>query len=53
MKISAIFYGEDITEEEKQTSRNLVEANAVNLNGTVGIVKFVKTVEDAVAEVMG
>ena len=45
LKISAIFYGDDITEEEKETSRNLVAANAVNLNGTIGHVSFVDSYE--------
>lgn len=32
MKLSAYFYGEDITEEEKETARCLVMANAENLH---------------------
>ena len=44
--ISAYFYGEDITEDEMETSRNLVKANAVNLNGTIGTVRFMKNVEE-------
>ena len=47
--ISACFYGEDMTEMEKETSRNLVAANALNLNGTVGNVHFVEKVEDVKA----
>lgn len=45
LRISAVFYGDDITEKEKETSRNLVMANAVNLNGTVGKVCFADCVE--------
>ena len=45
LKISAIFYGEDITEKEKETSVNLVVANAVNLNGEVGYVDFTDSFE--------
>ena len=30
-----IFYGSDITEEEKETAKELVKANAVNLHGKV------------------
>lgn len=45
LTISAIFYGEDMTEVEKGTSKNLVEANAVNLNATVGKVQFVDKAE--------
>lgn len=46
LQISAVFYGDDITETEKETSENLVKANAVNLNGTVGKVVFVNSVTD-------
>lgn len=45
LKMSAVFYGEDITEAEKETSRNLVKANATNLNGTVGKVCFIDSFE--------
>ncbi len=38
--LSAIFYGEDITDAEKETARSLVEANAVNLNGRLGSIEF-------------
>lgn len=39
-KISAVFYG-NMTEDEEDTARNLVKANALNLNGVEGTVKFV------------
>lgn len=45
LKISAVFYGEDMTEKEKETSVNLVVANAVNLNGTVEYIDFVDSFE--------
>ena len=45
LKIKAVFYGEDITEEEKETARELVKANAINLNGTVQEVVFVENKE--------
>lgn len=45
LKVSAVFYGDDITDAERETSRNLVHANAVNLNGTVGHVMFVDNME--------
>ena len=50
LKISAVFYGE-MTEAEKETARNLVKANAVNLNAELGTVHFVETA-DAVREVL-
>lgn len=40
IKISALFYGPDITEREKDTARSLVDANAVNFDGTVRNVLF-------------
>lgn len=46
LEISAYFYGEDITDAEKETSRNLVQANAVNLNGTIGSVRFFANAEE-------
>ena len=39
--ISAVFYGEDISDTEKDTSKRLVTANAVNLNSDIGFVRFV------------
>ena len=45
LKFSAVFYGE-LTEAEKDTSRNLVKANATNLNAELDRVCFVETVEE-------
>ncbi len=45
LKFSAVFYGDDITDAEEETSRKLVKANAVNLNGTIGFVRFVSPAE--------
>ncbi len=45
LKVSAVFYGDDMTDKEKETSVNLVVANAVNLNGTVGNIDFVDSFE--------
>lgn len=50
LKISAVFYG-DMTEEEKDTARNLVKANALNLNGNQGTVDFVEN-DQNLAEVL-
>ena len=36
----------EMTEEEKETSRNLVKANATNLNAKLAGVSFVETVEE-------
>lgn len=49
--ISAIFYGQDITDDEKETSKNIVKANGINLNGTVGFVHFA-TSEELMKEVL-
>lgn len=45
LKIKAVFYGDDITEAEKETARALVKANAINLNGEVKEVVFVENKE--------
>lgn len=45
LKIKAVFYGEDITEDEKETARELVKANAINLNGIVQAVVFAENEE--------
>lgn len=42
LTISALFYGADITDEEKETARSLVKANALNLNGQIGFVRFME-----------
>lgn len=42
----AIFYGEDITEQEKQTAEKLIRANAVNLDCSVHRVEFLKDIEE-------
>ena len=47
-----IFYGSDITEEEKETAKELVKANAVNLHGKVKEVLFVESAEK-IGEVFG
>lgn len=48
LRISAVFYGADITEKEKETSKNLVKANALNLNGETGFVQFIDGLEELV-----
>ena len=50
LTISALFYG-NITDAEKRTAENLVKANAVNLNATLGKVHFVERM-DAAKEVL-
>ena len=42
LTVSALFYGPDITEAEQKTARALVEANALNLNGKIGSVRFME-----------
>lgn len=42
LTVSALFYGPDITDDEKETARRLVEANALNMNGRVGSVRFME-----------
>lgn len=45
LKITAVFYG-NMTVAEKNTSKDLVKANAINLNATLGEVHFVEKMED-------
>lgn len=44
--LSAYFYGEDITDAEKETARNLMEANADNYDGLVRNIRFFKSTEE-------
>lgn len=44
--LSAYFYGENITEAEKETARKIVEANADNYDGTVKDVRFYKSIQE-------
>lgn len=49
--LSVYFYGEDITENEKQTASRMIEANALNYDGkvkTVGFYKNIKELEEIV-----
>ncbi|MCI5655395.1 MAG: flavodoxin family protein [Candidatus Pseudoruminococcus sp.] len=46
ISISAYFYGDNITETEKETARNIIEANADNYCGLVKNVQFYKTVKE-------
>ena len=39
-----LFYGESITEQEKQTAQRLIQANAINLDCCVESVAFVRDV---------
>lgn len=44
--LSAYFYGENITDGEKETARNLIQANADNYDGTVKQVCFCKEAKE-------
>lgn len=44
--LSAYLYGENITDVEKETARNLMKANADNYDGLVKDVQFYKSVEE-------
>ena len=46
ISLSAYFYGENITDEEKETARNMQEANAVNYDGQVEAVHFYKFINE-------
>ena len=44
--ISAYFYGEKITDAEKETAKNILQANADNYDGLVKDVCFYNTIEE-------
>lgn len=44
--LSAYFYGDSVTEREKETARKIIEANADNYDGWVKKVDFYKTPEE-------
>lgn len=50
--LSAYFYGEDITDAEKETARHIVKANADNYDGQVKKVCFYRTAEELEALVL-
>lgn len=46
ISLSGYFYGEAITDAEKETARNILEANADNLDGSLKSVHFYRTVKE-------
>lgn len=44
--LSAYFYGEQITEQEKETAKRILEANADNYDGQVKDVRFYRMVKE-------
>ena len=46
MRIKAYFYGEDVSDAERQTAEQLVRANATNFHSVVETVEFVNTKEE-------
>lgn len=46
IKVSAFFYGESITESEKETARELMQANADNYDGLVEKVSFYQSEDE-------
>lgn len=46
INLQVIFYGESITEKEKQTAAKLVEANSVNLHCNVQRITFIKNLAE-------
>lgn len=46
IELSAYFYGEHITDREKETARTVMEANADNYDGLVKKVDFYRTAEE-------
>ena len=46
LKLSAYFYGSDITDDEKENAINLMQSNVDNYNGELGDVRFFNTKEE-------
>jgi len=46
IKMSAYFYGDGISEKEKETANQLVHANAVNFHAELNSIRFFKTVDE-------
>ena len=44
--LSAHFYGEDITEAERETARKIMEANADNYDGPVKQIRFYHSIKE-------
>lgn len=45
-KLKVWFYGEDLSEKEKQTAEKLVQANAINYDCQVGSVSFLPSIKE-------
>ena len=46
ISLSAHFYGENITDEEKETAKNILNANADNYDGIVKGIHFYQTLQE-------
>lgn len=46
LTMKVIFYGEDITDQEKETAKKLTQANAVNFYGNVQPVTFLENIQE-------
>ncbi|MBQ5824999.1 MAG: flavodoxin family protein [Clostridia bacterium] len=46
MRVSACFYGENISDAEKSTAKRIVRANAENYNAKLGKVEFCRSAEE-------
>jgi hypothetical protein len=45
-KLKVCFYGENITDQEKQTAEKLIQANAINLDCSAEKVTFVQDIAE-------
>ncbi len=46
INLTVWFYGEDITSKEKETANSLMKANAVNFDGLVNQITFIKNIDE-------
>lgn len=50
--MSVWFYGENITEKEKQTGEKLVKANSINLDCHISSISFVNSIEEMEGQIL-
>lgn len=46
MQVSAYFYGDDVTEAERETACKLINANVMGFDGTIGKIAFLNRKEE-------
>lgn len=52
MNVKVWFYGEDITENERETAEKLAKANAINLDCNIGSITFLHSIAEIGGQVL-